>query len=363
MPVWMNDVVMWILVIFMCVGVIDKLQQNKWGYGKAFEEGFMAMGPLALSMIGIISLSPVLANVLRPIITPVFTFAGADPAMFPGILLAIDMGGYPLAMELGETEMAGQFAGIIVATLIGPTFVFTIPVALSLIKKHDESIFAKGILIGLIPVPIGALAGGISAGFPISFLIVQIIPIILFSGVIIAGLLFLPSLMIRGFVLFGKGIVSLIIIALAFTIIEALTGVTIIQGMLPLSEGVEIVGIIAITLAGAFPLVHFLKQRLASILPPIAEKLSVKEISLIGLISSLAHSIPMFKLMHSMDEKGKLINIAFAVSGAFVLGGHLGFTASVETEMILPMMLGKIIAGILAILVAFIASGKRNEYK
>lgn len=162
---------------------------------------------------------------------------------------------------------------------------------------------------------------------------------------IIAGLIFIPQLMIKGFVLFGKGIVVLITISLAFSIIETLTGFTVIPGMLPLSEGVYIVGVIAITLAGAFPLVHFLKKVLSRVLSPLGDRLNMNENALIGLVSSLAHSIPMFKMLHTMDEKGKLVNIAFAVSGAFVLGGHLGFTASVEAEMLIPMMAGKIIAG------------------
>ncbi|MDQ0257255.1 ethanolamine transporter [Evansella vedderi] len=349
----MNEVVIWILVIFMCIGAIDKIYGNKFGYGRAFEEGFMAMGPIALAMIGIISISPVLADLLRPIVTPLFTFLGADPAMFPGILLAIDMGGYSLATELAQSEMAGQFSGIIIATLIGPTFVFTVPVALGLINKEDKAIFAKGILIGLIPIPVGAFVGGWFAGFPAVFILLQLIPLVLFSTFIIIGLIFYTDKMIKGFTIVGKGVVALITVGLAISIVETLTGFSIIKGLTPLSEGVYIVGIIAITLAGAFPLVHFLKNVLTGILPPLAKKFDTSEMTFIGLITSLAHSIPMFKLLHQMDEKGKLMNIAFAVSGAFVLGGHLGFTASVEPDLIFPMMLGKLAAGVLSVWLAY----------
>ncbi|MDG5786295.1 ethanolamine utilization protein EutH [Evansella sp. AB-P1] len=356
---WVNEVVIWILVVFMCIGVIDRVCGNKKGYGKAFEEGFMSMGPIALAMVGIISISPVLANGLRPIITPIFSVLGADPAMFPGIILAIDMGGYSLAMELAQTEMAGQFSGIIVATLIGPTFVFTIPVALSLIEKEDEAIFSKGILIGLIPIPIGAFFAGYIGNFPISFILVQLIPLFLFSAIIATGLLVFPQKMITCFSYVGKFVVGLITVALGVSIIETLTGFVIIPGMTPLSEGIYIVGIIAITLAGAFPAVHFLKRALASVLPPLAKKMKVSEIAFIGLLSSLAHSIPMFKLLSKMDEKGKLMNISFAVSGAFVLGGHLGFTASVEQDLILPMMTGKLVAGVLSVMLAFYIGSRR----
>ncbi|WP_246596091.1 ethanolamine utilization protein EutH [Bacillus alkalicola] len=357
----MNELIIWILVLFMCIGGIDRILGNRYGYGKAFEEGFLAMGPIALAMVGIISISPILAEVMRPIITPLFLAIGADPAIFPGMILAIDMGGYPLAMELAETEMAGMFSGIILATLLGPTFVFTIPVALGILKKEDHPIFAKGILIGLIPIPVGALVGGAVAGIPVLFLIHQLMPVILFSLGIAAGLLWKQQLMIRGFFVFGKIVTVVITIGLVLAIVEALTGSVIVPGLLPLSEGVQIVGIIAITLAGAFPLVHFLKTALKPVLIPLKKKVNTSEMTFIGLVSSLAHSIPMFKYLHQMDDKGKLMNVAFAVSGAFVLGGHLGFTASVEADYIFPMMIGKIIAGSLSVLIAYIYYSKTTD--
>mgnify|MGYP006391716219 FL=1 len=77
-----NDIIIYIMVIFMIIGGIDKILGNKFGYGEKFEEGFMAMGSLALAMVGVISLAPVLAKVLRPVVEPLDTALGADPAMF-----------------------------------------------------------------------------------------------------------------------------------------------------------------------------------------------------------------------------------------------------------------------------------------
>ena len=97
----------------------------------------MAMGSLALAMIGIICLAPVLANLLRPVVVPLYQALGADPAMFAGTLLANDMGA-PLAQELALTQEAGQFGGLIVGSMLGPTIVFTIPVGLGIIKAEDR---------------------------------------------------------------------------------------------------------------------------------------------------------------------------------------------------------------------------------
>ena len=59
-------------------------------------------------------------------------------------------------------------------------------------------------------------------------------------------------------------------------------------------------------------------------------------------------------LMKDMDNRGKVLNVAFAVSAAFVFGDHLGFTAGVAREMIFPMVVGKLVAGITAVALALL---------
>ena len=132
-----NEIIVYIMVVFMVLGAIDKIIGNKFGLGEKFDEGFMAMGSLAIAMVGVVSLAPVLATILKPVIVPVYTALGADPAMFATTLLACDMGGYPLALQLAQTEEAGLFAGLILGSMMGPTIVFTIPVALGIIQKED----------------------------------------------------------------------------------------------------------------------------------------------------------------------------------------------------------------------------------
>lgn len=347
-----NEIIIYIMVLFMVIGAIDKCVGNKFGYGEKFEEGIMAMGALALAMVGVISLAPVLAKILRPIISPAYTMLGADPAMFATTLLANDMGGYPLAMELALSPEAGKFAGLILGAMMGPTIVFTIPVALGIIEKEDRPYLAKGILAGMITIPIGCLAGGLTAGFPLELVISNILPIIIFSALISIGLWKIPEKMTNGFTIFGKGVVIVITIGLAASIIETLTGIVIIPGMAPITDGIEIVGSIAITLAGAFPLVLFLTKVLNKPLTKLGESLGMNEKAAAGLVATLANNIPMFGLMKGMDKKGKIINVAFAVSAAFVFGDHLGFTAGVDSQMIFPMVVGKLVGGITAVILA-----------
>src|SRR5690606_22514675 len=160
-----NEIIIWIIVICMLLGAGDRILGNRFGLGEQFEEGFNALGALALSMVGVISLAPILKKVLEPVIAPMYTAVGADPSMFATTLLANDMGGAPLALSMAQDADAGLLAAFILCAMRGPTIVFTSPVALGSIDKVDRPYLAKGVLAGIVTIPIGVLAGGLVAGF------------------------------------------------------------------------------------------------------------------------------------------------------------------------------------------------------
>lgn len=353
-----NEIIIYIMAIFMVLGALDKCIGNKFGLGEKFEEGIMSMGALALAMIGVICLAPVLATVLKPIVVPVFDMLGADPAMFAGSLLANDMGGATLAMELAIDPQAGLFGGLIVGAVMGPTIVFIIPVALGIIRSEDQKFLATGILAGIITVPIGAFVGGLVAGFPAMMIIRNLVPIVIFAVLIALGLLLFEKAMIIGFTYFGKFVLIVITIGFAAAIVEALTGLVLIPGMNPIHDGIAIVGDIAIVLAGAFPLVYVITKVFKKPLMALGKVLGMNEVAAAGLVASLANCIPMFDMMKDMDNRGKIINVAFAVSAAFVFGDHLGFTAGVNPDMILPMIVAKLVGGVTAVIVAIFIANK-----
>ena len=359
-----NEIIIYIMVVFAALGALDRIIGNKFGLGEKFEEGIMAIGALAISMVGIIALSPVIANLLKPIIVPLFGVLGADPAMFAGSILANDMGGAPLAQALAIDPQAGLFGGLIVGAMLGPTIVFTIPVALGIIEEQDRKYLATGVLAGVITIPLGAFVGGLVAGFPFMMVIRNLIPIIIFAALIAIGLWKFEDAMVKGFTYFGKFVVAVITLGLAVGIIEKLTGIVLIPGMNPISEGFEIVADIAIVLSGAFPLVYVITKVFKTPLMKLGRVMGMNDVAAAGLVASLANSIPMFGMMKDMDNRGKILNVAFAVSAAFVFGDHLGFTAGFNAEMIFPMIIGKLVGGISAIFVAmFIANktlGKEN---
>jgi len=361
MEVSINEVIIYVMTVFMALGAIDRIFGNRFGLGEKFEEGILAMGSLALSMIGIIALAPVLANVLRPVVVPLFNLVGADPAVFAGTILANDMGGAPLAKELAQTVEAGQFGGLIVGAMLGPTVVFTIPVALGIIKAEDRPALARGVLAGIITIPVGSFVGGLAAGFDVLMILRNLIPIVVIALLIALGLFLVPNGMVKGFQVFGKIIIIIITVGLAAAIIETLTGITLIPGMASLEEGYLTVGGIAIVLAGAFPLVHVITKVFQKPLMKLGRLLGMNDKAAAGLVATLANNIPMFGMLHEMDGRGKVINVAFAVSAAFVFGDHLGFTAGFDASMIFPMIVGKLVGGVTAVVVAMFITRKEAD--
>ncbi|MDR2357453.1 MAG: ethanolamine utilization protein EutH [Oscillospiraceae bacterium] len=361
--------IMTVLSVFMLVGLVDKLRGNKRGYGERFDAGFHAMGDLALAVVGIIAVSPVLLRVLSSIVSPAYRLIGASPAMFPGTLLALDMGGYAMSVQMaGGNAPIGNYAGLIVASMMGITICFTIPYALTVIKKEVQPIFATGILLGIVTLPIGCLLGGLTMSLtstPLGAgeLLVNTLPVITLAAVVCAGLIVKRSLMLRIFAAFGKGVTFVATVSPGIAIFQYLTGLRLplfylmveddaVLGGAPLEVGLLLVGLIAIVLTGAFPMILFLNRRLGALLDRFGKKVGIGAEASTGLLTQLASSIPVWSVIDGMDERGKLLNVVFAVSGSFVFGDVLAFAGGVNAEMVFPVVVAKLSAGLLAVLLA-----------
>ena len=343
-----HEILILVMAIFAVLGAIDRIFGGRFGLGKQFEEGILAMGSLALAMVGIIVISPVLAEVLRPVIVPVYTFLGADPAMFAGTILASDMGGGALAKELTNDPQAAALGGVLCGSMLGATIVFTIPVAMGILHEKDRPYLAKGVLAGIVTVPVGVFVGGLVAGYDAGMVLRNLVPVILIGALIALGLL-----------LAEKAVIALITVGLVASIFQTLTGYVLIPGLAPIEEGFLTVGAIAIVLAGAFPLVYVLTKLLKRPLMAFGRLLHINETAAAGLIASLANSIATFGMVSDMDSRGKVVNIAFAVSAAFVFGDHLGFTAGFAPELLPALIVGKLAGGVSAVAVALLLTRKK----
>ncbi len=245
--------------------------------------------------------------------------------------------------------------------MLGCTLVFSIPVGLGLIEKDDRQYFSKGLLIGLITIPIGCIIGGFIAGFALGMILMNTLPILIISVLLALGLKVIPEKMIKGCTIFGQFITIVIYIGLAAAAFEHITGIVLIPGMAPIMEGMDAIAGIAIILLGTFPVLSILVKLLDKPLNAVGRKMGMDAVSAAGIVFTLANSVPVYTMMKDMKKRGIIINTAWLVPATAALGDHLGFTAGVQPSMITPVVVGKLAAGAAAIVFAYWMTNNMNE--
>lgn len=341
-----------VVLIFSVLGALDRILGNRFGLGTEFEKAFNLLGAMALSMIGMIIIAPYLAELMKPVSAFFSDVLGMDASIIPASLFANDMGGASLASEMSTNKAVGMYNALVVSSMMGCTISFTIPFALGVVKKEQHRELMSGLLCGVVTIPIGCIVSGIICRLPFLQLIGNLVPLVVFAVIIALGLIFIPDLCIKIFKIFGIFITIIITIGLSLGIIKFLTGFEPIKGLADIKDGADICLNAAIVLSGSFPFMFILSKLLARPLKSVGGKLGINEASVIGIISSIASSATAFGMMDRMDKKGVVMNAAFSVSGAFVFGSHLAFTLAFDGSYVLPVIVGKLVAGISAVVLA-----------
>lgn len=349
-----NQIITWAAVLFLILGGIDYLLGGRFGLGSEFEKGFTAAGRLLLCMTGFLVLAPVLAQLLSPAVSPLFRTLGLDPSLFSGLLLANDSGGAALAMELADDPEMGLFSGLIVGAMMGTTVMFVIPLTVAGTTPEHRPAAIYGLLAGVITVPIGCLVGGLTAGFDPGAVLRNTLPVLMIALFLTLMLIFFRTAIVGALSLLGKGILALSVAGLVISGVQRLTGLTLVAELGSLDEAFSIVGNICIFLAGIFPLLSVMQKFLSRPLKALGTKLNINSNSLSGLILALANGIPVFSLLNDMDDKGRMLNVAFLVSVSCVFGDHLAYTTQAAPELCTSMILGKLAGGISALLLALV---------
>lgn len=337
-----------IFAVFAIIGALDRITGNHLKLGDEFEKGITSCGTLALAMVGMICIAPTLAKLLTPVFSSLCALTHIDMS-FLGSFVANDMGGASIAQALAADSTLGAYNGLIVASMMGCTICFTVPVALKTIDSQYHKEVLSGILCGIATMPLGCIISGLMLEIPFGSLMLNLIPVLLMAAVTCIGLIFKPDLCRKIFSIIGKIVIVIITVGLAAGIFEYITGFTLIPDMAPIEDAFATVASIAIILAGVFPLITFISKICKKPFTAIGSKMGIDENSVLGLISSLANSIPTFDLAGKMNEKGRMMNMAFTVSASFVFGDHLAFTMAFDENYLPAMIIGKLVSGIAAV--------------
>jgi len=355
------NIISWIMACFSLLGAADRIFGNRLGVGKDFERGIHLLGAMGLSMIGMIVISPVIADLLEPLINITSDILPFDPSILPASLFANDMGGAPLATELAKNTEIGNFNALVVSAMMGCTISFTIPVALGMVEKKYHGKMIPGLLCGIATIPLGCFVGGLVANIPLGLLLLDLFPLIVFSGIIAFGLLKFPDISIKIFSIFGKFIEILITIGLAVGIFRFLTGVEIIKNTETFETGAAIIFNASAVMTGAFPLIHIISMVLNKPMKILSRKIGINETATVSLIGTVATSMTTFPAIKDMDDKGIVLNSAFAVSAAFTFAGHLAFTLAFNADYIAPVITGKLVAGFASLFAAHFIYKRINK--
>ena len=362
-----------LVLLFSTLAAVDFVLGNKLGIGAEFERAFKLFAAMALSMIGMLVLAPLIAELLNPVLGFMSEALGLDPSILPAMLLANDMGGAPLAEQVASDHNVGMFNGLVVSSMMGCTVSFTIPFALGLVKKENHRELCFGLLCGVVTIPVGCLVSGIICAIPIGALLLNLLPLVVFSAIIAVALIFLPEVCVKVFKVFGFVINAIIIIGLMMGIYNFLIpritpmelfGNSIDLPIIPVIDTLESGAMVclnaSVVMTGMFPLVTLASRLLKKPLNAIGNKVGIDEKSTLGVVASLATSATTFGMMNDMNKKGMMINSAFAVSGAFTFCSHMAFTMAYEggEAYLLPMIVGKLVSGACALLLAFLLYDK-----
>jgi ethanolamine transporter len=271
-----------------------------------------------------------------------------------------------------------MYSSVILGTMLGCTLVFNVPVGLSIIDSKHHIFYAYGTLLGLASIPFGCIAGGAAMALtphhlPMILILKNLIPVVIITITVSVCLFFFPFATLHGFLHFSKAIMFLMTFGAVLAIFQYLTHIrfplwsTMVDddGENLLLSVLSTIGQIAMVLTGTLPLIHVLTRLLKSGLARAGAKFGMTGVDVSGMIAAMATALPMYSMYGEMSPKGMIMNAAFGVGASWALGDHLSYLGSVQADMVVPMVIGKLTAGVLGILLClwcgdfFVEKGKQ----
>jgi len=273
---------------------------------------------------------------------------------------------------------------MVVGIMAAPVITFNIPVGLTMLEKKDHRYLALGAMSGIIAIPFGVLTTCLilffmktpirtafatkgPATYQLSFQLADIFlnlaPLTVFCLLLALGLRYIPDKMIKGFIYYGKFIISALKLIVACSIIEYYTGFFSqnvgVWGFSPILaddqeqfRAIELLGVIGMMLAGTFPMVYLIQKYLQKPLTKMGSLVGLTPIGSAGLLAASANIIAMFKMVRDMPAGDKVMCIAYSVCGGYVLGDFLAYTTNFQPTVMLPVLIGQFTGGLLGIIIA-----------
>lgn len=378
-----GQIIIWIIMICAVLGVVGAIRDPEKGVGREFMVAFEQLGIIFIPFAGMLAAMPYIEKFILLVFGKLFQIIGADIAVAGALITAPDMGGYQLTNALsGSTET--WIIAVFVSYLSGPIVSYSIPLGFSIIDKRDHKYFGLGIMAGILSIPFGVFASTlllkltntpvrdtISNNTPSDYSLmytwsqiwINMLPIIVFCVILALMLRFMMDIMVKAFLIFGRGLEIAIKVVLVISIVEYFTGVfTLIfgsYGFAPIIadqkdqfRALENAGYIVLMLSGAYPMIYLIKKYFGHALQVAGGKFGFSSIGSIGIFATWAEQLAMFGILKKMPPVDKVKVTAFSVCGSWLLGAHISFTANFQPNLLAIILAGKIIGACIAVLIA-----------
>lgn len=360
------DIFIIILMIFAVIGVIDKATGGRLGFEKEIDTGLSTMGTVAVYIVGIYCVGTVLIEGNGEEIGKFTSLFPMDPSILIGGILAPDLGGQPIAMGLAEDKAMGYFSGIIIGSCLGQFVSFQLPVIFAMMDSETKEKMVKGFICGIIAIPVGLFAGGLVMGLSPLDLLLNISVITLICLLLLLGFVRAAKktekvlLAFSGIVKFVCQILFVVVVVGIFIPKLSIVPMDIVFGALLIALRMTII------VCGGLVLTKILIKRMGRVFAFLGKKMGTDKLAVIGLMLNMINSLTALSLFPKMDNRGKVINGAFCVSGAYILGGQLAFVLAVAPAFVFyGFIVSKLTAGILAVAIGLWVEsrGKKQESK
>ena len=351
-----------VMIFFAALGLADMILGNQFGLAPDFEQGLATMGSLSLSVVGFYTIGISFVQNHAEKIAAATSGLPFDPSLIPGSLLAPDMGALGIAVNLAATPALAAFTGAMVSGGLGMTIGYQLPVFLAAVKKEEIPDLMRGFIFGLIALPPGLLTGGLMIGLPLPVLLVNMTPVLTLCVLLIAAFLLAPDGTMKVLILFGNivRIVSFVFFALAVTGLfspeHAVADPALVKDSLLMILRMVLVA------CGGLVMSHLILDHFGDFIRKIGGRLRVNNESVVGFLLSSTQSLAMLPLFSRMDKNGRVLNAAFSVSGAYVIGGQMAAVSSMVTgPQTTAYMVCKIVSGLLGVALAAVFTGESRS--
>lgn len=338
-----------IMLVFAAIGFADKIFSLKWDLSEYFDKGLFTMGTMVVPIVGVCTIGVEFIERHTEGFMGLSDVLFFDPSLIVGAVLAPDLGGYFIAEAVSASPEILVINGVVLGTLLGQAICFQLPVFLATVKKDYYPGMLKGFLVGITMIPAGMLAAEAVLRMNFMIFLRQFIPILIICGLVAFGLYKIPEGMVKGFTVMGR------IIQLATNLMFAMAVIGLFVPRLSYADADAVNGALmivfksAVIISGSLVMSQLILKLFRKQIQNAAVKMGVNEVSVVCMLMNCATSLAILPLFDKMDEKGRRLNAAFSISGAYVIGGSMAFMSAVSTGyVVLIFMVCKFVSGLLS---------------